>query len=219
MGRHHDVAFSPTVRAAPTGRLNCPASSTLLPPCASVTPLPLSGTDLGVRPPGTNYRPVRTLGVRLAFRLRDNRLLARVDRGFEVAAFTPRPGRRPGARRFRGRVAGTCSGSLHEGLFFESVERRTSCRRRPARTRFPCVNARSAPGLRGGSSGGGGPPVKASLGATLAERRLRWRSSASSVKTPTTSLRRSPRKALLDTTRGAPSAGVALGTSGMRRLR
>ena len=79
------------------------------------------------------------------------------------------------------RVLVTCSRSLHEGLFFESVERRTSCRRRTAR--IP-----SARELRVGSFGCGGPSVRALLGAMRWGRPSRWPTCALSAMTSRTFL-------------------------------
>ena len=96
------------------------------------------------------------------------------------------PGRAQGSLAASGlasgrRVLDTCSRSLHEGLFFESVERRTSCRRRPAR--IP-----SARELRVGNFGCGGPSVRALLGAMRWARPSPWPTCALSARTSRTFL-------------------------------
>ena len=96
------------------------------------------------------------------------------------------PGRAQGSLAASGlasgrRVLDTCSRSLHEGLFFESVERRTSCRRRPER--IP-----SARELRVGNFGCGGPSVRALLGAMRWARPSPWPTCALSARTSRTFL-------------------------------
>lgn len=84
------------------------------------------------------------------------------------------------------------SRSLREGLFFESVERRTSCRRRQAPIPFPHAFQPSAPELQVGRFGCGGRSDKVLLEVMPGGRRLRWLNCALSAKTPRPFLRGSP---------------------------
>ena len=71
-------------------------------------------------------------------------------------------------------VPGTCSRSLQEGLFCESVERRTSCRRRSVPIPSSRESGLPGPEPRVEGSGGGGPSAREWPGAMPERRRMTW---------------------------------------------
>ena len=82
-----------------------------------------------------------------------------------------------------GRVLSTCSRSLQQGLFCESDERRTSCRRRSARIPSSRENELSDLEPRVEGSGCGDPSARALLDGMRGRRRWTWLNGARSATT------------------------------------